>query len=132
MLLYRNLASLLAVRRNSLAPRRGRQYLREISGDGATFGVPTMVGAQIRSVVAWSRLFLDQEWLCAINTDAGGSRAAWVNVDAGLSPPGSRFVCRYASNPARVGTTLSVESVAGRSAVWLDLPAAGCIVYGPD
>jgi cell division GTPase FtsZ len=26
--------------------------------------------------------------LCAINTDAGDHRAAWVNVDAGLSPPG--------------------------------------------
>jgi len=130
--LYRGLADLLAVRRHSLALRRGRQYLREISGDGIGFGVPTMVGGHVHSVVAWSRLFLDQEWLCAINTDAGGSRAAWVNVDAGLSLPGSRFVCRYASDPARVGTTLSVESIAGRSAVWLDLPAAGCVVCGPD
>jgi hypothetical protein len=58
-------------------------------------------------------------------------RAACVNVDAGLSPPGSRFVCHYASDPARVGTTLTVESIAGRSAVWLDLPAAGCVVCAP-
>ncbi len=129
--LYRNLAALLAVRRSTLALRRGRQYLREISGNGADFGLPTMVGGQIRSIVAWSRLFLDQEWLCAVNTDAANSRGAWVNVDAGLTPPGSRLVCCYALDPARVGTLLSVESVAGRSAVWLDLPAAGCIVCGP-
>ncbi|WP_088283792.1 alpha-amylase family glycosyl hydrolase [Ideonella sp. A 288] len=130
--LFRSVAALLAVRRSSLALRRGRQYLREISGDGHSFGLPAMVGGQIRSVVAWSRLFLDQEWLCAINTDSGGARAAWVNVDAGLSPPGRRLVCRYASDPALVGTSLTVVLVAGRSAVWLDLPAAGCVVCGPD
>jgi glycosidase len=132
MPLFRNLAALLAVRRNSLALRRGRQYLREISGDGNSFGLPLMVGGRLRSVVAWSRLFLDQEWLCAINTDADGARAAWVNVDAELSPPGRRLVCRCASDTALVGTSLSVVLVAGRGAVWLDLPAAGCMVFGPD
>jgi glycosidase len=129
--LFRNLASLLALRRNSPALRRGRQYLRDISGDGVGFGLPVMLGGEIRSVVAWSRLFLEQEWLCAINTDAGGARAAWVNVDADLSPPGAQLVCRFASEPARVGTVLPVVQVAGRSAVWLELPAAGCSVYGP-
>ena len=130
--LFRGLASLLSLRRDSLALRRGRQYLREISDDGSEFGVPAMLDGQIRSLVAWSRLFLDQEWLCAINTDAGGARTAWVTVDAERSPPGGRLVCRWASEPARVGTSVTVDSVAGRSAAKLDLPAAGCIVYGPD
>lgn len=130
--LFRGLAGLLAVRRSSLALRRGRQYLREISGNGIDFGLPAMLGGQMRSVVAWSRLFLDEEWVCAINTDADGPRAAWVNVDAGLSPPGKRLVCRHASDGAQVGALLDVISVAGRSAVWLDLPAAGCIVFGPE
>jgi hypothetical protein len=49
---YRELGKIIDVRRNRLALRRGRQYLREISGDGHTFGLPRMLGGQIRS---WCR-----------------------------------------------------------------------------
>jgi len=50
--------------------RRGRQYLREISGDGVHFGFPGIIGAgPMRSVIAWSRLFASEEVLCAINAD---------------------------------------------------------------
>src|SRR4029450_647313 len=37
---YREVARILAVRRAIPALRRGRQYLREISGDGVNFGLP--------------------------------------------------------------------------------------------
>ena len=66
---YRELAQILAIRRQKIALRRGRQYLRPISGDGASFGLPQMMNGQLRSVVAWSRLFAGQEILLAINTD---------------------------------------------------------------
>ncbi|MDO9009904.1 MAG: alpha-amylase family glycosyl hydrolase, partial [Thiobacillus sp.] len=63
--IYVALARLLAVRRQHLALRRGRQYLRAISGNGHDFGEPRMIGGELRSVVA----FTNREWLCAINTD---------------------------------------------------------------
>jgi glycosidase len=48
---YKKLAKLLEIRRQYVTLRRGRQYLRPISGDGVTFGLPQMIGDQIRSVV---------------------------------------------------------------------------------
>src|SRR5919197_1326029 len=37
---YRELANILAIRQDKMTLRRGRQYLREISGDGQHFGLP--------------------------------------------------------------------------------------------
>ncbi len=125
---YRALAAILAVRRRLLPLRRGRQYLRQISGDGERFGLPVMLDGPLRSVVPWSRIFDDQEVLCAINTDPDQPRTAWVTVDARLHPPGSAFACAYSSDPAQLGGTLVVESRNG-SAVLLTVPAAGFVVY---
>ena len=130
--LYVQLARLLKVRSEHMALRRGRQYLRAISGNGHDFGEPRMVGDALHSVVAWSRLFTDREWLCAVNTDPHETRAAWVGLDHDLSPPGSRLVCLYCSDPDRIGDECVVESPdPDWHAVWLTLPAAGCVVYGP-
>ena len=55
--LFGQVHGLLAARAADLALRRGRQYLREISGDGVGFGLPTRIGdGPIRAVVAWSRI----------------------------------------------------------------------------
>ena len=130
--LYQSLARVLAVRREHLALRRGRQYLRAISGNGQDFGEPRMIGGELRSVVAWSRLFTDREWLCAINTDPAAGRAAWVGLDFDLSPVGARLVCLYSSDPAQLGGELVVAAPRPEwRAVWLALPAAGCAIYGP-
>lgn len=130
--LYRELARLLAVRRQVIALRRGRQYLRAISGNGIDFSEPRMIGGALHSVVAWSRLFNDQEWLCAINTDPQHARAAWVGLDFDLQQPGQRLVCLHASDAARVGSELIVDTPhPDWRAVWLDLPAASCAVFGP-
>ena len=42
---------------------------RQISGDGVTFGFPFIMGSRMRLLVAWSRLFVDEELLLAVNTD---------------------------------------------------------------
>ncbi len=130
--LYQALAGLLKVRRQHLALTRGRQYLREISGNGADFGEPHMIGGELRSVVAWSRLFLDREWLCAINTAADSERAAWVGLDFDINPVDTRLVCLFSSDPAQLGRELVVAAPRpDRRAVWLSVPAAGCVIYGP-
>ncbi len=125
---YRALAELLEVRRQRLALRRGRQYLRSISGDGERFGVPAMVGGRLRSVVPWSRLFVDQEVLCAINTDPEQARTAWVTIDDELHRPGQSLRCAYSTDPAQRGTTVTVEPRNGK-AVLLTVPPAGVVVF---
>jgi len=125
---YRQLSILLGIRRNKLALRRGRQYLREISGNGIDFGLPRMLGGQIRSVIPWSRIFNDQEILLAMNTDYAAPRSAWVTVDDGLHHTGHTLTCLYSTNAGQIGQETTVESRNGKAVV-LTLPAGGFVIY---
>jgi len=52
------------------------------------------VESELRWVVAWSRIFADCEYLCAINTDASQSLAILATVDNSLNPPyGRQMTC---------------------------------------
>jgi glycosidase len=126
---YLEMAKILNVRRQKIALRRGRQYLREISGDGANFGYPHLIGSELRSIVPWVRQFDDSEILCAINTDPDQPRTAWVSLRSGYHPVGDKLRCLYASDPDDVTGELDVELVAGVPAVRLTVPAAGFVIY---
>ena len=126
--IYRELSKVLRLRRGTLALRRGRQYLREISGNGTDFGIPRLFGHEIRSVVPWSRIIDETEVLLAINTDPHGSRTAWVTLDNGLHQSGDTMRCVYSTDDAEIGRTVTVEARNGK-AVQLTLPAAGFVVY---
>ncbi|HEY5853554.1 MAG TPA: alpha-amylase family glycosyl hydrolase [Aldersonia sp.] len=128
---YTGLADVLAVRRAEPALRRGRQYLREISGDGERFGLPRSPGGRIDSIVAWSRILVDREVVCALNTDIRRPTTAWVTVDADLHAVGEGYVYRYSTDPAAVGTATPVQARNGR-AIRLTLPAAGFAVLTPE
>jgi hypothetical protein len=55
-----------------------------------------------------------------------------VGLDFDLQQPGQRLVCLQASDPAQVGSEILVGAPhPDWRAVWLDLPAASCAVYGP-
>ena len=128
--IYRELAKILVIRREKIALRRGRQYLREISGDGENFGLPRMLGGEIRSIVPWSRIFDDGEMLLAINTDPAGARTAWAIVDSSLHVAGDMLKCLYSTDPARVGEMLEIREVRSNlKAVRMTVPAAGFVIY---
>jgi glycosidase len=127
-LLYRQVAALLAVRRRHHSLRRGRQYLRPISGDGLHFGLPQKIGDEIRSVVPWSRLFNDQKMLLAINTDYHQARSAWVTVDNHLHAAGESLCCLFSTDEAQLGQRLLIEARNGK-AVYLTVPAAGFVIF---
>jgi glycosidase len=126
--LYQGLAALLALRGREPALRRGRQYLREISGDGVHFGLPTGFGDRVRSIVAWSRILADRELLCAINTDPATPQTAWVTIDAGLHREGDQLTCLHHTQPGP-HAPLPVTSHNGK-AVLLTLPPGGFAVHG--
>lgn len=128
--IYRRVAEICELRRQFVHLRRGRQYLRQISesGEEGTFGFPRQIGGQMRSVVPWSRLFVNHELLLAINTDPDSSRTAWVTIDGHLHQPGETLTCRYSTDAARIGTTVTVAGRNGR-AIQLTVPPAGFVVY---
>lgn len=109
---FREVSKILNIRRApvNICLRRGRQYLRQISGNGQDFGYPEMLGGQLRSIVPWSRIFNNREMLCAINTDLHQPKTAWNYVDSGLNKPGSHFECIYSTDPGQIGQQLPISS----------------------
>jgi hypothetical protein len=125
---YIELQKILNIRNTDRIYTRGRQYLRPISGDGISFGLPVMLGGQILGVIPWSRLLDDQEAVLAINTDMDNPRSAWVTVDASLHKPDDPLKCIYSTESAQIGQTLPVEPRNGR-AVRLTVPPAGFVIF---
>jgi len=125
---YRELAKILRIRKDNIVIRRGRQFLRQISGDGQNFGFPRMIGDEIRSVVAWSRIFSDREVLLAINTDRFKQSAAWVTIDNGLHATDDKLNCIYSTEASEIGQQIQIEARNGK-AVKLSVPAAGFVIY---
>jgi hypothetical protein len=125
---FQELAKILRIRQNNIVIRRGRQYLRPISGDGENFGLPRMIGGQIRSVVPWSRIFNNQEVLLAINTDYVQPKTAWVTIDNDLHDAGDTLNCIYSTDAGQIGSTVTIESRNGK-AVLLTVPAAGFVIF---
>lgn len=126
---YQQVAEIIDIRNKNITLRRGRQYLRQISGNGIDFDYPHMIGNQIRSVIPWSRIFNNQEILLAINTDYDNEKEAWVTIDSKLHKAGDEFICTYSTNKKNINKkTIKVESKNG-NAVLMSVPAAGFVIY---
>jgi glycosidase len=126
---YKEFAKILNVRQSNIAIRRGRQYQREISGDGQTFGLPGFFGSStlIRSIIAWSRIMDQQEVLVAFSNDVENDLTAWITVDDRMHSTGDQFNCLYSS----VGPlpALHVVPINGK-AVQLTVPKGAFVIYG--
>lgn len=127
--LYKKIFQLLVLRQERIELRRGRQYLRPISGNGVDFGLPMSWGGRINSIIAWSRLFNNQELVVAINTDPDHALTAWVTVDHDLNVEGKKVKCLFSTDDQLIGRELPVEAKNGKT-VLMTVPAAGCVVYG--
>jgi len=130
--LYKALAGLIDLRRQLLPLRRGRQMLHEISGDGIGFGVPHLMGEQMRSIVAWSRLFVDQEVLIAFSTDRDEELTAYSTVAPRFRALGHLLKLIFWHAPAaasRPPQELVVDRRSERLAVRLTVPPAGFVMY---
>jgi glycosidase len=130
--LYQALSALMALRKKLLPLRRGRQALHRISGDGITFGLPHCLSDRMRSLVSWSRLFIDQEVLVALNTDETQPVTAWSTVAPTFRVEGDQFHLLFWHAPKAASpppSVLPVERKNGPLAVRMTLPAAGFAIY---
>ncbi len=136
--IYRAISDLLALRTREISLRRGRQYLRKISGDGRSFDFPARYEGRMNTVIAWSRMFQNQpEIICAINTDYWNWTETWVTIDAGTHSVGDRLKCLYAFQPPDPGSETPpkldiapVETVQLNGlSVRLRVPPAGIVIF---
>lgn len=126
---YTELGKILSLRKQKIALRRGRQYLRAISGDGQNFGLPAVFGGRMLSVVPWTRSFDEENLLVAINTDPDNPRTAWVDLDPGFFVSDQAIQCLYSTDPGQIGQVLTVRADGDRRMVPLTLPGAGFVVF---
>jgi glycosidase len=111
--IYRGIAEIAVVRGREAPLRYGRQYFREISGNGVDFGHPI----DGNCTLAFSRILDTTEILVALNLSAS-PRNDYVTVDIHLSP--ARMVMVNLLPPAK---QVSVERRGLRNAV--RIPLAG-------
>lgn len=129
--LFTDIAKLLEFRKNCIEMKRGRQYLRPISGNGQDFGMPRVLGGKMTSVVAWSRIFNNSEIVCAINNNTTESLSVWVLVDSRLNNAGDSYTCRFTNNAAQMAfqQTTVVNHPMGKI-INITVPPAGFAVWG--
>ena len=108
---YRQITKFASLRQSEPALRYGRQYFREISGNGLDFGFPV----DGRCTLAYSRILDDTEILIAMNLDAA-PRNDFITVDARLTPAGKSM-----ENLVKQDTAATVLIKGGRHAVRVNL-----------
>jgi glycosidase len=109
--IYKAIGKVAGVRQEEPALRYGRQYFREVSGDGNRFGYPI----DGKCTLAFSRILDTSEVLIAMNLDTA-PRADFVTVDFNLSPQGQRL-----TNLLDSKTQLTVEIKGNRHVVKVPL-----------
>jgi glycosidase len=113
--IYQGISTLAEIRSQQPALRYGRQYFREISGNGIDFGHPL----DGHCTLAFSRILDTEEILVAMNLD-NQPRTDYVTVDHKLSTPG--FVMTDLLAPTR---QYQVQEQNGRAFVQIELPPHG-------
>lgn len=92
---FRGYSAMTELRQTLPALRYGRQYLRPIAFNDASF---TVKGPG--EITAWSRILNDEEVLCVINTHGSEKRGGSVLVDARLARPGQGYTVLFSAGHA--------------------------------
>jgi len=116
--LYRSISEIADIRKKEPALRYGRQYFREISGDGQNFGHPI----DGKCTLAYSRILDDTEVLVAMNLDSE-PREDFVTVDRNLAPEGKKM--RNLLRPKEMLNVVSSGGADGRERHAVRVPLAG-------
>jgi hypothetical protein len=127
---YKAIGNILRLRKERLVLRRGRQYLRQISRDGRTFFVPQLLGTELRSVVAWSRILSDEEMLLAFNTSSSAERV-YAIVDAEINATIPEYRCLYSTDPNQLDGQARLTSTDwGARIAEISVPPGGFTIWG--
>ncbi|MBN1421181.1 MAG: alpha-amylase [Planctomycetes bacterium] len=95
--LYAQVRRIASLRAAEPALRYGRQYFRQVSGNGADFGSSRDPGG----IIAFSRILNDRELLVAANTSVQSEFSGWVVIDARINSDSTPFAVAYSNR----GTT---------------------------
>jgi glycosidase len=110
--IYVELSKILKIRKNYIALNHGRQFLREISKKAEPFHYPKKISDErISSVVCWSRIFNDEEFVLAINTDTIENKEVYAKIDPNINSIGDVYEYIYSDNKVIIGKKVIVEQI---------------------
>jgi alpha-amylase len=89
--IYKEIARLASIRKNSPVLKFGRMYMRESSHDGKTFTLPLYPDCML----SFSRILYDEEMLIVYNISLQNDDEEYILVDRRLNPEGSAFRFTY-------------------------------------
>ena len=127
--IYVALQRLLAVRKQSLALCRGEQQLLEISGDGEHYGYPSLIGKEMKSVLAWMR-WTDHEWMfCLVSNDPVDTQSVWIELPNLFPRDVQEITCVFSSTASQLHQTIQIERELETSQVQVTLNPTQVILY---
>jgi glycosidase len=107
---FQAIKSIAKLRADIPALRYGRQYFREVSGDGFEFGISPFSPA----ILAFCRILNDEEVLIVANAQTKNSWQGHVIVDFALNPPaGTDWKVLFSNNEHPEGFSSVTEQPAG-------------------
>lgn len=101
--LYKEIREIAKLRKDEPALRYGRQYFRQVSGNGVDFGFSKEKGG----IIAFSRILNDREVVVTANTNVIDAFSGWVIVDNRINNDNTEFRIAYSN----VGTRAKAASL---------------------
>ncbi|WP_229216722.1 alpha-amylase family glycosyl hydrolase [Dyadobacter sp. 3J3] len=89
--IYKEIAFIAALRKESPVLKFGRMYMRELSDDGQNFHLPIYK----KCLLAFSRVLYDEEIVVAYNSSLSDQDEEYILVDPLLNPEGNKFKFLY-------------------------------------
>ncbi|MCI0693470.1 alpha-amylase [candidate division KSB1 bacterium] len=121
---YQAIQKIAAMRDRQPALRYGRQYFRQISGDGVHFGFSNFPSG----VLAFSRILSDQEVIVTANTNSQSEWQGEVLVDFAINPVGSIYQILFSNK----SNSAAPEPVSEKSMGSVEIREVdGAITHGP-
>jgi glycosidase len=121
---YQAIQKIAAVRNSQPALRYGRQYFRQVSGNGVHFGFSNFPSG----VLAFSRILSDQEVIVVANTNAQNAWQGEVLIDFSINPVGSLYHVLF-SNKSNAAAPAPVSEKAPGSVEIQEVD--GAVTHGP-
>lgn len=94
--IYQAIASIAAIRKKSAVLKFGRMYIRKLSKDGQSFHLPVHED----SLIAFSRMLYDEEYIIAYNDSLTQTVEQYVTVDKHYNQEGALFHACYGTSDA--------------------------------
>jgi len=129
--LYKEIKKLAELRNKYINLRLGRQYLREISEiESSDFHLPQVGEKRCTEIIAWSRIFSQEEFILAVNCELDIAQKSKVLIDSEIHLPGEKFTCIYSSDQKNIGKEIEIkEAGEGRNYLEIEIPAKGRAIY---